>query len=112
MKLTSKARDLHDAIDEAWARKQEEGMKARDVSCTVCHRSDCEPAAHAAWTEFDAERGIWIERTSEEFFGDSISSLTKLLDERTCPECDGGQLSEDRTICRDCQASDYMEETR
>jgi hypothetical protein len=64
---------LHTAIDAAWDRKQqEEGMKARDVDCTVCHRSDCEPAAHAAWTEFNAERGIWIERTSEEFFGDFI----------------------------------------
>ena len=50
-------------------------MKARDVSCTVCNRPDCEPAAHAAWTEFDAERGIWIERTSEEFFRDSITEL-------------------------------------
>ena len=80
------------------------------VNCTVGHSADCEPAAHAAWTEFDAELGIWIERTSAEFFRDSISSLTKLLDKATCPECDGSRLSEDRTICWDCQASDYIEE--
>jgi len=32
--------------------------------------------------------------------------------DQTCPECecDGGQLSEEGTICRDCQATDYMEE--
>ena len=77
----STASDLHAAIDAAWARKQEVGMQARDVDCTVCNSADCEPAAHAAWTEFDAERGIWIERTSEEFFRDSISSLTKLQKE-------------------------------
>ena len=47
-------------------------MPEDDVNCTVCNSADCEPAAHAAWTEFDAERGIWIERTSEEFFGDFI----------------------------------------
>ena len=28
--------------------------------------------------------------------------------EATCPECDGSRLSEDRTICWDCQASDYL----
>ena len=111
-RIECKAKDLHAAIEEAWARKQEEGMEARDVNCTVCNRPDCEPAAHAAWTEFDAERGIWIERTSEEFFGDAISSLTKLLAVATCPECDGTQLSEDGTICFDCQASDYLEEAR
>jgi len=32
--------------------------------------------------------------------------------EATCPECDGTRLSEDETICFDCQASDYMEEAR
>jgi ribosomal protein L37AE/L43A len=32
--------------------------------------------------------------------------------EATCPECDGSRLSEDRTICWDCQASDYLEEER
>ena len=34
----------------------------------------------------------------------------KLLDEATCSECDGARLSEDGTICWDCQASDYLEE--
>ena len=31
----STASDLHAAIDAAWARKQEVGMQARDVDCTV-----------------------------------------------------------------------------
>jgi len=30
----------------------------------------------------------------------------------TCPECDGSRISEDGTICFDCQASDYQEEPR
>jgi hypothetical protein len=30
--------------------------------------------------------------------------------EATCPECGGTRLSEDGTICFDCQASDYLEE--
>jgi hypothetical protein len=30
--------------------------------------------------------------------------------EPTCPECDGGQLSEDGRQCFDCQAADYLEE--
>jgi len=62
-------------IDQAWHRQQEKWMEERDVNCTVCNRSDCEPAAHAVWTEFDAERGVWIERASEEFFRDSITEL-------------------------------------
>jgi hypothetical protein len=32
--------------------------------------------------------------------------------EVTCPECDGSRLSEDETICFDCQARDYLEEPR
>ena len=109
MKIKCKATDLHTAIDAEWDRKQQEGMKERDVDCTVCNRSDCEPAAHATWTEFDAERGAWIERTSEEFFGDSIAKLNDLADRDTCPECDGTNLS-DAGRCWDCTASDYQEE--
>jgi len=108
MKIKCKATDLHTAIDAEWQRKQKEEMKERDVNCTVCNRSDCEPAAHATWTEFDAERGVWIERTSEEFFGDSIAKLNDLADKDTCPECEG-HLS-DAGRCWNCTASDYQEE--
>jgi DNA-directed RNA polymerase subunit RPC12/RpoP len=45
----------------------------------------------------------------------SARELHKRIDEAwqrergaTCPECDGSRLSEDRTICWDCQASDYL----
>jgi hypothetical protein len=27
-----------------------------------------------------------------------------------CPECEGTNLNEDKTICYDCQAADYQEE--
>jgi hypothetical protein len=102
MKLKCKAADLTAAIDAEWYRKQKEGMKERDVNCTVCSRNDCEPASHATWTEFDAGRGIWIEQTSEEFFGDSITKLNELADKTTCPECEGQNLTEDQTRCFDC----------
>ena len=28
-----------------------------------------------------------------------------------CPECDGVNLNEDRTVCWDCQAEDYTDES-
>ena len=45
----------------------------------------------------------------------SIRDLAARIDEAwerkaTCPECDSTRLSEDGTICWDCQASDYLEE--
>jgi len=82
MRIETTATDLHAAIDEAWDRKQIPGLSKdeMDEDCTVCNRSDCEPASHATWTEFDAERGIWIEQTSEELFGDSITKLNELED--------------------------------
>ena len=30
--------------------------------------------------------------------------------ETDCPECEGVNLNEDKTICYDCQAADYQEE--
>ena len=29
--------------------------------------------------------------------------------ETDCPECEGVHLNEDKTICYDCQAADYLE---
>jgi len=111
MRIESRIRDLHAAIDAEWDRKQILGLSKDEMDeCTVCNRSDCEPAAHATWTEFDAERGAWIERTSEEFFGDSIAKLNDLADKDTCPECEG-HLS-DAGRCWNCTASDYQEERR
>ena len=101
-------------------------MPADAVNCTVCHSADCEPAAHAAWTEFDAELGIWIERTSlahtmEQFESDTTDTWEPpqtppsggewLAQGPVCPECGGDNLSEESSkICWDCQASDYLEE--
>ena len=104
MRLETTGKDLHAAIDAEWDRKQIPGLSKdeMDEDCTVCNRSDCEPASHATWTEFDAERGIWIERTSEEFFGDSITKLNELADKAICPECEGRNLTEDQMRCFDC----------
>ena len=60
----------------------------KEDRCTVCRRSDCEPAAHATWTEFDAKVGAWIERTSEDFFKDSITRLDALLERKQEDERD------------------------
>jgi hypothetical protein len=50
------------------------------MDCTVCNRSECEPAVHAIWTEFDTEQGIWIEKTSEEFYEQSKLSDLETID--------------------------------
>ena len=54
--------------------------KGQDENCTVCDSADCEESVHETWTEFDAELGIWVEKSAENFTGNSISSLTDLMD--------------------------------
>ena len=87
MKLKCKARDIHSAIDAAMKRDQNGRPIHRDI-----RQNPVDGLWYtnvATWTEFDAERGIWIEKTSDEFFGDSITKLNELAGKATCPECEG-----------------------
>ena len=75
--------------------------------CEVCRRPDCEPAAHEVWTEFDPATQLWVEKGAEDFFEQSMSQLTKLLAKAAvCGECEGSNLTEDRTRCWDCDPVD------
>ena len=51
---------------------------------------------------------IRVESTAKELHAAIDEAWERERQEATCPECDGSRLSEDRTICWDCQASDYL----
>ena len=48
-----------------------------------------------------------IKTTGRDMVSDIVEAGNAL---ETCPECGRGNLNEDKTICYDCQAADYLEE--